>query len=673
MKQRTMIALMAALIVQLIFCSGCSDETQKIQPSVFGYTSKIIDVPMELGEPVAVAIHGNILSVSGYLGDLPTLGCWNLQTDEWAMKAMGSNADNMNTVYGLNAASNGDIYYMLGENPLSEDVIFSGQYVLELYTATQSDLIEEIYVQLPADILPDGLFVSSDGKIVIWSYNNIWILDHKGKLLQEIACDSISGISQLDDILFVRCTYNGEKGYRTLNLNTGSLSGFTPDSIQVLTTTCTSQQNLFLINSISGPKTWNADTKTYTDLFQWSAVEVFDGSYVSSIVLMEDGSVFCIDLRTGQLLQISYGPIEERTVLTLAISGENTYLNEAVSNFNRNSDEYRIEIHNYNEPFNPNKLVELTADMISDNCPDIVIPASFEIDASAAGFEDLCAYLEVDQTLSQEDFVPNILQGMMTDGGLYEIYPGFMIETLFLDTNHLKNETWSLDTAQKLDVFHGYTQSYLLNCLCMIAEAEFIDWDNRSCNFTDERFIQWLELCGSLSDATAIGDEKPFVQFRTVSSYKNAVEFSDLNEVTCVGYPDSIGNGSYLNYNFMRFSLAIPTGSSHKQAAWSFIRTYLLPSTQAGSRQIGFPIREDALYQCIDLAIQDDSNAFSKEDAEQLIGLIVSTEKAAGCSKGIQEMIEDEAAAYFKGECTAQEAAKRIQSRAEIYISETCG
>jgi hypothetical protein len=62
----------------------------------------------------------------------------------------------------------------------------------------------------------------------------------------------------------------------------------------------------------------------------------------------------------------------------------------------------------------------------------------------------------------------------------------------------------------------------------------------------------------------------------------------------------------------------------------------------------------------------------SQEEVDQVKEIILNSTAVSGAvSTGILNIIEEEAAAYFSGQKTAADVAANIQSRMEIYLSET--
>lgn len=62
----------------------------------------------------------------------------------------------------------------------------------------------------------------------------------------------------------------------------------------------------------------------------------------------------------------------------------------------------------------------------------------------------------------------------------------------------------------------------------------------------------------------------------------------------------------------------------------------------------------------------------TQEDVDQVKDLVYNTTAVSGAvSDDITNIINEEAAAYFSGQKSAEDVAKIIQSRMQVYLSET--
>ena len=160
--------------------------------------------------------------------------------------------------------------------------------------------------------------------------------------------------------------------------------------------------------------------------------------------------------------------------------------------------------------------------------------------------------------------------------------------------------------------------------------------------------------------------------------------------VNFIGFPTDSGKGSIL---YADSSYVLSAKSGNLDGAWQFIRYYLTDEYQE-SLDWGFPVVKDIFMEKAQEGTERpyylDENGekveydnyfningedvildpLTQEQVDQLVGVITSTEKQSYYNEDIQNIITEEAAAYFAGQKSASEVAQIIQSRAQIYVDE---
>jgi len=68
--------------------------------------------------------------------------------------------------------------------------------------------------------------------------------------------------------------------------------------------------------------------------------------------------------------------------------------------------------------------------------------------------------------------------------------------------------------------------------------------------------------------------------------------------------------------------------------------------------------------------VEHNVGALTQEQADELVKLIESTTKLADYSDSIINIVSEQAAAYFEGQKSAQDVAKLVQSKVNIYVNE---
>jgi ABC-type glycerol-3-phosphate transport system substrate-binding protein len=146
------------------------------------------------------------------------------------------------------------------------------------------------------------------------------------------------------------------------------------------------------------------------------------------------------------------------------------------------------------------------------------------------------------------------------------------------------------------------------------------------------------------------------------------------------GFPTANRDGNAFQINS---SLAITSNSNNKEGAWEFIRTMLTKDWQLDSVW-GFPTNKAAFYTLVEEAMTEPEypdiwyiggeevvmGAVTQEQVDQVIELIESVNNIASWDTALMNIIMEGAQDFFSGRSTAQEAARVVQNRANIYISE---
>jgi len=390
-----------------------------------------------------------------------------------------------------------------------------------------------------------------------------------------------------------------------------------------------------------------------------------------------------------------------------------------VIRFNRANGAYRIKIVDYGA-YNTNGdytlgMQKLGTDIISGNAPDLLDTSNLPAGLYAAKglLEDLYPYMDADPALARDDFVQGVLGGLETDGALYEAVPYFSLVTVVGKQSLFGGrEGWNLDDLKAMlrsypedtEPFMAKTKQYLFEFACSFCLDDFVDWSSGTALFDSDAFVGLLEFCDTMPDSidgydydhlfAALQGNKTllctatFNDFLTLQFYQAAYG----EDVSLLGFPDSGGSGVILP----RASLAISSRSAHKDAAWSFVRTFLTEEFQAQSDQGAFPSNRAALNRVIEEAMTPlyqagsagaqieqpkggmglsmsatvDFYAATQKQVDQLLDAIDRASGVWGADENLLGIVKEEASAFFAGAKTARETADLIQARAQIYVSE---
>ncbi len=415
-----------------------------------------------------------------------------------------------------------------------------------------------------------------------------------------------------------------------------------------------------------------------------------DGRFVTA------GNVMGSDGNVPQLAIISERSAEsvkETRTLTIATLGANPDEYVAlVNNFNTLYDgQYRVEMDSTYVADEKDFSHALDEKIITGDVPDIVAAFDYSVLLNLAGknaLADLYPMIESDPDLSIGAFMPNIIEAYEFEGRLPVIPIKFRVCTMAAKDKFLGGvgENWTY--AEMIETINNLPQGTYVNLTATDPEqmffeflfhniASFIDYENATCSFNSEEFINLLEICKNcekyvpVDESQLVGDEKEAYYEEYEAAYKNDVAFlSDINfwnyrdylyfvddtfgdePITFVGYPSSDGNGTKVSASHDQF--AIMEGSDCKEGAWAFVRQFYLEEYQNEVATSGFSPLE----------------AYNKFRDDEFEALVRSARKTSSYDYDIMEICEEEAAYYFNGEHTAQEAADIIRNRISILVSE---
>lgn len=427
----------------------------------------------------------------------------------------------------------------------------------------------------------------------------------------------------------------------------------------------------------------------------------------------------------------SAAALPEKTVLTLAGQYTSSSLREAVLNFNRRSQTARIEIRDYSE-LNTDAdyyagIDRLTTEILAGQMPDLFITEDLPYAQLAAKglLEDLYPWIDRDEELNREDLFANVLRALEVDGGLYQVNSGFSIVTAAGDRALVGDGGMTYERAEELLAampegstmmgMSGIREDVFVTCLALELDR-LVDWKTGECRFDGEDFIRMLEFikaCPSQGEMDYGPQEESerelLAQGRQLLYVSGIHDFQDIQliescfpgrEVAYPGFPT--GDGSRGSALILYGGLAMSSACADKEAAWDFLRTFLLP--QSGRRDNGLPLNKAAFEKSLRDActpvyqtdaqgrvlldekgepveqsrgstVSDDGSsqqfyALTEKQAETARSLAESVDTLVEINQGLMEIVFNESQAFFSGQKTAQETAKLIQSKAGIYLSE---
>lgn len=482
---------------------------------------------------------------------------------------------------------------------------------------------------------------------------------------------------------------------------------------------------------------YSVETGEKTKIINWMDVDV-NSNNVSGQVVKEDGTIQCvlntwkndttlIELVTAYKVPADSLPKKETLTLAVMYAYE---LYDKVVEFNRHSDTVRIQIVDYSE-YNDYEngdydagRTKLLTEILSGNVPDIIALNQLPYKQFAAKglLEDLYPWIDQDPELKREDFFSNVFQALEVDGKLYEITPSFNIETLIGATTVVGDKPgWTYKDLlaalatmpEGCDPMDMYTDRETILRTLLYADLDhYVDWTSGKCSFDSEDFIEMLEFAAMFPDSIPDDMEWESTSDRIAqgrqmltSAYLYSVDsllWSDVQfgEAGCtyIGYPTNNGVGSMM---YLDAGYGMSAACKNKEAAWEFMRTYLLKDAQ--EEVWGIPVSRVVFQEKLDEAMtpeyQLDENgkimldengekiqiprgsyweedgehaiyAMTQEQADKLLEAITTCTKVYNYDESIYNIVYEQAQAYFSGQKSVKDVVKLIQSKVTIYVNE---
>lgn len=460
----------------------------------------------------------------------------------------------------------------------------------------------------------------------------------------------------------------------------------------------------------------DSDLGVYT---VYNVVPVSEKEFLGTYDDMEDYT-----MKVGKFTKVEPEDVKDKTVLTLACTGIDWDVRGAVVKFNKSSENYRITIQDYYSLYSTETdymagINRLNADIVSGKVPDILIINSsipFESYVAKGLIEDIKPYIEKDKELDINQYMPNIIEAYSVDGRLYSLVPYYTISTLVAKASDVGEERgWTVQDAMDLlarkpegtQLLNYATRDRMLMNSMTMAGDQFIDWDTGKCSFDSDGFIQLLEFLKQFPEEISDEDmdaywenyDSMWREGRVIAQMASISGFRDYNymekgtfgeKITIIGFPSFNEDGSAIVAG-MQFAMS--SKSANKEGVWEFLR-YFLSDEYQSEITYGLPLSIKRLDEMAKEAMKNstyiDENGeeveitdtfylngieipiepMTEEETENLKKELYSFTQTYTYNENMIQIVQEETAAFFSGQKSAEEVAGIIQSRAQIYVNE---
>lgn len=448
--------------------------------------------------------------------------------------------------------------------------------------------------------------------------------------------------------------------------------------------------------------------QTLTQLLKWSDSGL-EGDGINEFAVLPDGRILVTCFGAGGSRKCAYmltrTAIGEEAGQQLVIGSlySNPVMEKAVSYFNRSSENYQVIIRDYSSGQTVSRedaWTLLSGEIAAGKGPDILVLN--QLPEPEAYFEkgmllDLMPWLESSRLLKKENYPEQILSMYTFDGKLLGIPEAFLMQTMMGKKELLGDRVgWTLEEMMSFAGEHKdvrlteqNTRWNIFSCCLMFNAGSFIEEASAECNFLSPEFMAILEFAASYPE-TGIAPEDAHelethlrdgeillmdVSFSDITGYVYSCLLFGGEPVTCIGYPSPENTvGCLISPNNEVYGIL--SSSQHPRGAWEFIEAWLAGSLKDENNLSGFPSDTSKLDLMLRKGLDEEymekrgMRAVSEEELAALYELIGRAQSWHSWDQAVLQIIVEEAAEYFAGNVTQQEAAEHIQSRVMLYLKE---
>ena len=372
--------------------------------------------------------------------------------------------------------------------------------------------------------------------------------------------------------------------------------------------------------------------------------------------------------------------LEDPTVITLFAGAGSYDIEIAAANFQKLYPQYRIDI----TASESDEQTELTLTELGvGKGYDLYLLYDFQwtqLD-DAVFFEDLTRWMEADNSKPLERIRPSVLRQMQKKGGIYRLPLTYTILTYAADPEQLSDntpETVLRASEQGGEEFYPFAfnldYSSLMAARCAL---DYVDAAQGTCNFECDSFYAQLALLrrqkaalDTLPENLDVADIRNGLLYYYVILSADSIVYQpgrygypELKQSVYYAYPSDYDGGCQLNFSSM---LSINTQSEQKAGAWAFL-SYLL--SDACQQSVNYlPVSDAALQEQFKQLLTEET--VTQADINTFYTLVDHAQKLDYPTEPIEQIIEEEMAAYLDGASDEKTTAERIQSRAGLYLME---
>lgn len=546
------------------------------------------------------------------------------------------------------------------------------------------------------------------GNLLLYSDFAFWYMDAEGNILFKQVFDKPYSYQltflKNGDILIVKNDKEGRQQVYLREKETGNeklLDGVAAGTVSL--EFCSETKDSFLVRKDTGLyRYWIAEGKE-EKIWDWSVYGI-NGPDIYLMFYTQKGELGCLFRENDSVSSALWSnewEQEEKECIKLACIGETDFISGMTADFNRKYPQYLLEIIDYGERDEEFALNLLYQDILAGNAPDIIAINPEYMDYVELGrkgvLEDLQTFMERDGI--DREMVGSVYRAVLHEGKCYMLPCNFVLDVLTTKEQWL-NEEGRMEVQDMLRLLEespslypeSVSREWLLEMLFL--SGSYQAWQDGE-DLAVDKIAEYLTLAGKMSQVALYNTDEDLykenkVLFET-GSIREVLHYTYYGMLwgegfACTGYPNVEGNGVVLA---AANSMGICAESTHKEAAWCFLiecakgeRAYVWSfSTLKPQLEKQFVQAAERWmttdYDGNDMEIPRSTYEYkgetvslyaaSEEEIEAVKKLIDGACVVKRENRAVLNILQEEAAAYFAGQKTAEETAIIIVDRLNLY------
>ncbi len=445
---------------------------------------------------------------------------------------------------------------------------------------------------------------------------------------------------------------------------------------------------------------WNVESGVRTLIFDYSE-NGMSGLLNQKLLLREEGTPVLLSYgevngeREYRFALFSEKPVERADSVRIAsLTGGDARVKSCAAVASRRNPNYGYVFQDSAE-----NRDQILAELIAGGGPELLYVSREDMEMlwEKGLLEDLSAFLP-QEALAR--MIPSAVELGTLDAALAGIPSNVEAVSLVVGDRVWEKDSWTWkeflekmeqgETLRLLDggTFHSSANELLILLEYSLEDPFFIDWERRESHFGSEEFVRLLKAMGRYTPEEPADPEAllaggaPVICTAACSTWWDAASFRGARRAPglhYVGFPTKKGNGSYL---YAKGFLVVRKNISQPKAVSAYLECLLseevqedqgriasdtLPVVYLPTEEMTEDLETGALRWYGQEVVTFEDGATSVQEVNSLLEKCVPGPRS---HEDLMAILGEEVTAYFDGGRTAEETARIIDNRVQLYLDE---